>query len=222
MATATDGFVFGVDLDGVCADFYAKMKEVVAEWRDINIGELTDDVTFGLKEWGLCDGEYERVHRFAVTQRNLFGGAKPITGAAQSIRKLGTEGVRIRIITHRLFIRHFHRLAVLQTVDWLDYNSIPYWDLCFMRDKAMVDADIYIDDTERHILALEKEGKTVITFTNSTNKDMSPPPQLRADTWQKAEEIVRERYYTWRTDQGLPLPAQIGCKPPDLEGALRQ
>ena len=52
---------------------------------------------------------------------------------------------RIRIITHRLFIRHFHELAVTQTIAWLDHNAIPYWDLCFMKDKDQVGADIYCD-----------------------------------------------------------------------------
>ena len=28
--------------------------------------------------------------------------------------------------------------AVEQTVAWLDHHGIPYWDLCFMKDKAAV------------------------------------------------------------------------------------
>jgi hypothetical protein len=27
-----EGLILGVDLDGVCADFYARMREVAAEW----------------------------------------------------------------------------------------------------------------------------------------------------------------------------------------------
>ncbi|OLF18919.1 5' nucleotidase, NT5C type [Actinophytocola xanthii] len=211
----SDEFVLGVDLDGVCADFYAKMREVFADWRGVDIGELSAEVTYGLPEWGTLPGEYDRVHRFAVTQRDLFLSMTPIVGSAQSIRRLGTEGVRIRIITHRLFIRHFHQTAVAQTVKWLDQHAVPYWDLCFMRDKSLVDADIYIEDTESNIQSLEAANKTVIAYTNSTNRRMNPPPLLRANNWSEAEDIVRSRYYAWRQERNMALPLAPGHEPPE-------
>lgn len=214
MAIATDEFVLGVDLDGVCADFYGKMREVFAEWRGVEIQTLTEDVNYGMPEWGLYPDEYERIHRFAVTQRALFLEVNPIPGAAQSIRRLGTEGVRIRIITHRLFIRHFHQEAVAQTVGWLDRHAIPYWDLCFMRDKALVDADMYIEDNAENIRELEQETKRpVIAYTNSTNQYMNPAPSMRADTWDDAEKMIRDRYYSWRSERGLSLPIAPGHRP---------
>ena len=39
--------VLGVDLDGVCADFYGQMREFAAEWFERPIDELTPDVTYG-------------------------------------------------------------------------------------------------------------------------------------------------------------------------------
>src|SRR5438270_11461204 len=85
------------------------MREIAAEWTGRPIEELVADPDWGLTSWGLLEGEYERLHRFAVTQRDLFESMKPIPGAPQALRRLGTEGVRIRIITHRLFIRRFTR-----------------------------------------------------------------------------------------------------------------
>ena len=76
MAIATDEFVLGVDLDGVCADFYGKMREVFAQWRGVDT--LTEDVNYGMPEWGLYPDEYERIHRFAVTQCGLFLDVNPI------------------------------------------------------------------------------------------------------------------------------------------------
>ncbi|MGW0523830.1 5' nucleotidase, NT5C type [Crossiella sp. NPDC003009] len=204
-------FVFGVDLDGVCADFYGKIREVMAEWRGVDIDTLTPDVHYGLPEWDLPPDEYERLHRFAVTQRGLFQHVKLIDGASQSLRRLSTEGVRIRIITHRLFIRHFHKTAVTQTIEWLDNHGIPYWDLCFMKDKALVDADIYIEDAPENIRCLERKGREVIAFTNSTNRDLTPA--LRADKWAEAEKIVRERYYNWRALNNLQKPLAPGHTP---------
>ena len=45
--------VLGVDLDGVCADFYGKMREICAEWLEKPIDALPLDVSYGLPEWGL-------------------------------------------------------------------------------------------------------------------------------------------------------------------------
>jgi 5' nucleotidase, deoxy (Pyrimidine), cytosolic type C protein (NT5C) len=85
-------FVLGLDLDGCCADFYGYMREVAAEWTGVKVEDLTPDVTYGMPEWGLLPDEYDRLHRFAVTQRGLFENMPPIQGAPQSIRRLGTEG----------------------------------------------------------------------------------------------------------------------------------
>jgi hypothetical protein len=46
-------FVLGVDLDGVCVDFYGKLRGIAADWLERPIDELTTDVTYGLPEWGL-------------------------------------------------------------------------------------------------------------------------------------------------------------------------
>ena len=135
MPSDSGHIVLGVDLDGVCADFYRRMREVAAEWFERPIEELTLDVSFGLPEWGLKAGEYDSLHRFAVTERDLFRTVPMISGVRRVLRQLSNEGYRIRIITHRLFIRYFHELAVTQTIAWLDHNGIPYWDLCFMKEK---------------------------------------------------------------------------------------
>src|SRR5256885_91837 len=134
-----DGLILGVDLDGVCADFYGRMREIAAEWFERPIEEFTVDVSYGLPEWGIRRKEqYESLHRFAVTQRALFESSSMIPGARKTLRKLSSEGARIRIITHRLFIFYFHAASVVQTVEWLDRNGIPYWDLCFMKEKQQV------------------------------------------------------------------------------------
>lgn len=133
--------VLGIDLDGVCANFYVRMREIAAEWFEVDIKTLTEFPSYGLEEWGIQDtGQYEHLHRFAVAQRQLFSTVPPIPGARSTLRRLSDEGYRIRIITHRLFIHFFHQAAVSQTIEWLDAHGIPYWDLCFMKDKDQVGA----------------------------------------------------------------------------------
>ena len=49
--------------------------------------QLTDAVTFGFSEWNLdAMGGYEPLHRFTVTQRNLFEKLQPMTGAPAALR----------------------------------------------------------------------------------------------------------------------------------------
>ncbi|MDR2069705.1 MAG: 5'-nucleotidase [Spirochaetaceae bacterium] len=190
-------FILGVDLDGVVGDFYGTMRIIAAEWLNKPVEALTEEVGYGLDEWGIAEyGGYDRLHRFAVTQRNLFRDMKPIRDAPAVLRKLSNHGIRIRIITHRIFIKYSHRTSITQTVDWLDSYDIPYWDLCFMNDKGAVGAHVYIDDAPSNISRLREHGCRTIVFTNSTNRTLPGP---RADSWQDVERLVMDAREEWRT-----------------------
>ena len=181
--------VIGVDLDGVCADFYGRMREIASEWFERPLEELPHEVSWGMSEWGVSDkSQYESLHCFAVTQRELFKTMPMIPGARKYLRLLSDEGYRIRIITHRLFIHYFHASAVQQTVEWLDSHGIPYWDLCFMKEKEEVGADIYVEDTPYNVLQLRERGLYTICFANTTNRHIGSP---RAASWQEVYEMVK-------------------------------
>jgi 5'(3')-deoxyribonucleotidase len=190
-------FIFGVDLDGVVGDFYGAMRKIAAEWLNKPLESLTKEVSYGLDEWGIAEyGGYDRLHRFAVTQRNLFRDMEPIKNAPAVLRKLSGKGIRIRIITHRLFLKYTHKTSVTQTVDWLDNYDIPYWDICLMADKGAVGAHVYIDDSPENITRLRDHNCHTIVFTNSTNRDMAGP---RADNWDEVEQLVMEAQTEWKT-----------------------
>jgi 5'(3')-deoxyribonucleotidase len=195
-------FIFGVDLDGVVGDFYGGVRKIAAEWLNKPIESLTPEVSYGFAEWGIDEfGGYDRLHRFAVTQRNIFSEMEPIEHAPAILRKLSSQGIRIRIITHRLFLKYSHKTSVTQTVDWLDNYDIPYWDICFMKDKGAVGAHIYIDDAPENVLSLRKQGCKTIVFTNSTNRERPGP---RANDWFEVERIVMDAREEWLTGtQGL-------------------
>ncbi len=195
-AQAQRRFVFGVDLDGVCADFYAGLRPIAAEWLGVDASTLPTRVSWGLPEWGIdrAPGGYEALHRFAVTQRDLFRILPPMPGAPVALRQLSAADVRIRIITHRFFIKFFHQVAARQTIEWLDHHDIPYWDLCFMQEKAAVGADLYIEDSPANIARLRDEGHKTIVFTNSTNEHLPGP---RAATWEQVLAIVLREKREW-------------------------
>jgi 5'(3')-deoxyribonucleotidase len=193
-------FVLGVDLDGVVADFYAGIRPVAAEWLGVPVESLEKMVSYGLGEWGLATDhdykEFKELQRFAVTQKDFFRKLRPIDGAAATLRKLAhRHGLRIRIITHRLMTHYTHQLAAGQTTEWLDSFGIPYWDLCFMKDKVAVEADLYIEDAPPNIVALREADKDVIVYANSTNRGMGPQ---RADTWKEVEALVLKKYAEWK------------------------
>jgi len=191
-------FVLGVDLDGVCADFYGGLRPIAAEWLGVPPESLTTEVDFGLACWGIdqAPGGYEALHRFAVTQRELFRALRPMPGAPAVLRRLSKRDVRIRIITHRLFIKYFHQQAVRQTVEWLDHWDIPYWDLCFMGDKAAVGADLYVEDSPANIERLRADGHPTIVFANPANRGQSAP---RASSWEEVERLVLEEMERWKS-----------------------
>jgi 5'(3')-deoxyribonucleotidase len=136
------------------------------------------------------------MYRFAVTQRDLFRTLSTIAGAGPALRRLAyTHDVRIRIITHRLYIKYAHQLAVRQTIEWLDQQGIPYWDLCFLRDKGAVGADLYLEDGPPYIKSLAKDGRRVIIFSNSTNRSLPGP---RAENWEQAAAQITAAVDQWR------------------------
>lgn len=193
-------FILGVDLDGVVADFIAGLKPIAAEWLGVREEDLPDDVSYGLDEWKLVD--YCALHRFAVTRRDLFRRLSPLPGAPAALRRLAQRGLHIRIITHRLFIDHFHEQAVSQTVGWLEAHGIPYRDLCFMKDKAAVGADLYLEDSPENIRALRGAGCEVFIMENSTNRHLNG---IKAKNWAEMEELIATKVL--KTATGSPAVA---------------
>jgi 5'(3')-deoxyribonucleotidase len=203
-------FVLGVDLDGTCADFYGGLRPIAAEWLGVDVSALTTEVSWNLPEWGVdaAPGKYKKLHQFAVTQRDLFKVLKPMPGAPQVLRRLSAQGVRIRIITHRLFIKNFHKIAVQQTIEWLDGHDIPYWDLCFLADKSAVGADLYVEDSPGNVEQLRADGHRTIVFSNSTNRTLGHP---RAETWEQVYDLVMSDLTQWREQHpGTPATKRDG------------
>ena len=100
-------FVFGVDLDGVVADFYGGLRPIAAEWLGVALDSLPERVSWGLAEWGVAQapGGYDALHKFAVMQRELFLKLPPTARAPQALRKL---------VESRRADSHHHASAVHQ------------------------------------------------------------------------------------------------------------
>lgn len=186
-------FIFAVDLDGVVVDYYKAIRPIAAEWLNRPEKELTDNFSYGFKEWGLPQtGElgYSYMHRWAVREKDIFAEADAIPGAAYTLRRLSAERIHIRIVTHRLYVGGLHAKVVAQTVQWLERHNVPYCDLCFMKDKVSVGADLYIDDSPTNIKAFAAEKKDYLIYENSTNIKIDGP---RAKNWDDVYDAVMRK-----------------------------
>lgn len=185
----SDEFVLGVDLDGVCADYTAAFRSVVAAEWDVAEDSLTPEVSWDFVEWGLDRERFLELHRIGVQQHRMFRDMPAVEGASDSLWRLSDAGVWLRVITHRLVTNWGHQTIVSDTVDWLDTRRIPYRDLCFLGRKPEVQAHAYIDDAPHNVEALRASGNVVIVFDQPYNREL---PGLRATSWPEIEEIVAE------------------------------
>lgn len=203
MTSATDGFIFGVDLDGVCGDYTAALRAVVAGRRGVDPASLPAERSWDFREWDLSPTEFERIHREAVLEHRIFRTMPAFPGAAEVLWRLSDAGVWIRIITHRLYVNWGHATAVADTVDWLDSVGIPYRDLCFLGAKPQVEADCYVEDAPHNVVALRSTGAHVIVFDQPYNRQVDGP---RAADWIEVEQQVGERVANLGLSLQSPLP----------------
>ncbi len=65
-------YVLGVDLDGVCGDYTAAFRSVVATELGVEESSLPLDRSWAFSEWGLSADEFERPHRLAVSAHRML------------------------------------------------------------------------------------------------------------------------------------------------------
>lgn len=197
-----DGFILGVDLDGVCGDYTAALRDVVLERSGAEPDSLPLDRSWDFREWGLSPAHFEEVHRAAVLEHRIFRTMPPLPGVAEALWRLSDAGVWIRIITHRLYVNWGHATAVADTVAWLDATGIPYRDLCFLGAKPQVEADCYVEDAPHNVEALRATGAEVIVFDQPYNRSVAGP---RARDWVEVEDLVGAHV----AGRGLSLQAPL-------------
>ena len=208
--------ILGVDLDGVCGDYTAAFRAVVAADRGVEPSSLPEGRSWDFAEWGIAGpDEFDRLHRLAVLEHRMFRHMPPMEGVSDALWRLSDAGIWIRIITHRLCVNWGHAIAVADTVAWLDETGIPYRDICFLGAKPEVDADIYIDDASHNVQALRAAGNYVIVYDAAYNRDVDGP---RASSWVEVEHRVHERL----GEIGIPLQPQLPGVDPGTDRLSRR
>ena len=99
--------LYWVDLDGVVADFYTGLRVIAAEWLDVPI-EMLQPMLWA---HGMEGGPPPAVMKHCIGSRYpaaVVQAAQTNDWRAATLRRLSSNDVRIRIITHRLFTKYFH------------------------------------------------------------------------------------------------------------------
>lgn len=182
-------FVFGVDIDGVIADYTTGIAEFVAARRGVSPASLPVRKSYDFSEWDMDDEHFGNLHQIATVENRMLASLPMIDGASEVLWRLSDTGVWIRLITHRLYYNWGHVVTVTDTVTWLDDNDIPYRDICFLGDKSEVRADLYVDDAPHKIAALRASGGEVVVFDQPYNRSMPSP---RVSDWLELEKLVLE------------------------------
>jgi 5'(3')-deoxyribonucleotidase len=195
-------FILGVDLDGVCGDYTAAFREVVAHERGVDPSTLADERSWDFAEWGLTPDDFHDLHQAAVLDHHMFRTMPVVAGAADALWRLSDAGVWIRLITHRLYVNWGHAVVLEDTAAWLDTAAIPYRDICVLGQKPQVEADAYVDDAPHNIADLEGQGNTAIVFDQPYNQTTTG---LRAHGWGDVEQIVRGLV----AERGLAIQEQL-------------
>jgi len=183
-------FIIGVDLDGVCGQYFDALRKYIGAKNGIPPEKIEniypDQTTYDMIEWPDFERNFVKYHADAV-ENGLFANMEPVPGASETLWKLNESGYHLRIITSR-FVRHGQNGQVISdTAFWLDRNQIPYRDIMFVKDKADVYADLYIDDSPENVLKLNEAGRTVIIFDAPYNRSLAG---YRAHSWNEVDALI--------------------------------
>jgi 5'-nucleotidase len=184
--------VLGIDLDGVCANYYDALRHHVAKKYGVPEDQVEEiypaPSTYDMAEWPDFEHNFVKYHTEAVSS-GIYTKLAPIAGASYTLWKLNEEGYHVRVITSR-FVQHGQNAQVVSdTAFWLDQNDIPYRDIMFVKDKPDVYADIYVDDSPENIINLTATGRKVIIFDAPYNQELEG---LRAKNWDDVYTLISE------------------------------
>lgn len=198
--------ILDVDLDGVCANYSAGLKQYLIDTHqlDPHAHVETNQYTFTKQDGWPFDNADDYLNAHTNAERHhLYRHLPMIEHANTGLKRLAENGVHIRIVTHRLFVSHMHRLVVSDTAHWLDAHDIPYMSLCFTSLKDTLHATAHIDDAPHNIETLIKQREHVVVFDQPYNRDIKDDINKvpRMHDWSDAsvDELI-EQLHRWHKD----------------------
>lgn len=144
----------GVDIDDVLFPWYDKAHAAC----------LAAGITNGVEpstwtpsdEYGCTLQDWLDALEVATLDGSLYRGA-PYPGAVDALDRLRAAGHSIHLVTARGFLVHGD-LIRRHTVEWVAEYRVPHDTLTFSKDKTIVRADVFVDDSEKNIRELNAAG----------------------------------------------------------------
>lgn len=146
--------IIKVDIDGVLRNMNDKLVSLYNQRfkTNLTVEDMTDyDVSKSFPLFEIQTQTTAKDYFFNTHKEDVFYFTKAYDGVQESMQKLKDNGHKIVIATWQ-----FTTMNKKLTLDWLDAKGIPYDDICFTKDKWMIQGDIIIDDNPEFILN-EKE-----------------------------------------------------------------
>ena len=164
--------VVKVDVDGVIRNMFDKMCSLYNILFEEN--KTVDDI----KDYDV-DKSFPKIKEkldisankffFECYSETLFLMSEPYDDVVDALEKLRKEGHKIVIVTWQPSVKNKHH-----TLTFLEVNHIPYDDICFTKDKWLINGDWLIDDNPEFICdTREKAEKVMINY--AFNKDCDFP-----------------------------------------------
>lgn len=159
--------VIGLDIDDVIYPWFEAAEEV-CEAAGLRNGKKATSWAMH-DDYGCSKEDWVRAIETAAIWGDLYSRA-PIPGAVDALKELVEMGHWIHIVTARGFFKNGDIIR-RKTVEWLYDWDIPHVGLTFTRDKAIVDANVYLDDGQHNVERLHSLGRDVFLMDAPHNQN---------------------------------------------------
>lgn len=181
--------IIKIDVDGVIRNINETMCRLYNEafGTNLSVNDIFDyDVkkvfTKFQKEFNMNAADYF----FKLFSKVVFMDSNPYDGVKEAIERLRLAGHKVVIVTWQ-----FNTENKYNTLLFFEKNNIPYDDICFTRDKWMIQGDWLIDDNPEFITdERDKSKKILINMPYNKNLDYNV---IRADNLKQAVDIILKR-----------------------------
>lgn len=160
----------GIDLDGVCYDFAASVREYLCNHVRTHDPEVcTDPERWEFYEdWGLDLDAFLDAFHAGVDAGVIFSHGDPHPNVAEAFAVLKGAGHSIHIITDRAVGTPGASEAA--TAQWLHQHGLESDSLTFSPDKTIVAVDVMVEDKLSNYDALAVAGVDVYLLKREWNR----------------------------------------------------
>jgi 5'(3')-deoxyribonucleotidase len=123
------------------------------------------------RDWGMTDEQFLWFFKTGVNAERIFQWGEPLPGFVEGIAELREAGHGVHIVTDRLNIGR-PGLAVKNTHEWLAKFNIKVDSVWFTGDKRLINCDLAIDDSPRHLLDYIERKVWTVKMAYPYNRDI--------------------------------------------------